>query len=352
MHLKKALVDLDLSSGGAVGANRIGFDLRARSVQQSGMTSSGIIAWPLSGTHEGGCIPGTQDPAFTLHIPQRLTLPIVIAAPHGGRNYPPGIGATMREPVWSMLRLEDRLVDQLAREVARASGAALLVAHAPRALLDLNRAPDDIDWSMVQGASRASRAASAANRRSRNGLGLIPRRLPGLGEIWRAPLAPAALTERIENIHRPYHAALRGALDQVRDQWGAALLIDLHSMPPLKARGGQDRPAEFVIGDRFGSSCNDLLSAVALRHLSAAERRVAHNRPYAGGYVLERHGSPRRSIHALQLEVCRTAYLDAELRDAGPRFPGMVRLLSGLVRALATETAALGADGRLPQAAE
>lgn len=311
-----------------------------------------MIAWPLAGTHEGGCIPGTQDPAFTVHVPNRLTMPIVIAAPHGGRNYPPGIGETMREPEWSMLRLEDRLVDRLAREVAEASGAALLVAHAPRALLDLNRAPDDIDWSMVQGAPRANRSAPAPDRRSRNGLGLVPRRLPGLGEIWRAGLAPAALAERIDTIHRPYHAALHGVLEQVRDQWGAALLLDLHSMPPLQARSGQDRPAEFVIGDRFGSSCNDLLAASALQRLSAAERRVAHNRPYAGGYVLERHGSPRRGIHALQLEVCRTAYLDAQLRDAGPRFAGMVRLLSGLVRALATDTAALGADGRMRQAAQ
>ena len=316
------------------------------------MASSRTIAWPTSGTHEGGCIPGTQDPAFTLHIPERLTLPIVIAAPHGGRHYPPGIDAAMREAEWSQLLLEDRLVDRLAREVAAASGAALLVAHAPRALLDLNRAPDDIDWSMVQGAPRANRAAGAANRRSRSGLGLVPRRLPGLGEIWREALTPAALTERIDSIHQPYHGALGGALDQIREQWGAVLLLDLHSMPPLKPRSGQDRAAEFVIGDRFGASCDDLLSATALRHLSAAERRVAHNRPYAGGYVLERHGSPRRGIHALQLEVCRTAYLDAGLRDAGPRFPGMVRLLSGLVRALATETAALGADGRMRHAAE
>lgn len=316
------------------------------------MASPGIIAWPASGTHQGGCIPGTQDAAFTLQVPERLTLPVVIAAPHGGRNYPPGIGASMREPEWSQLRLEDRLVDRLAREVAGASGAALLMAHAPRALLDLNRAPDDIDWSMVAGAPRVARATGAANRRARNGLGLVPRRLPGLGEIWREPLTPAALSERIDGIHRPYHAALGGMLEQVREQWGAVLLLDLHSMPPLRPRGGQHRPAEFVIGDRFGSSCDDVLSAVALRHLSTAERRVAHNRPYAGGYVLERHGSPRHGIHALQLEVCRTAYLDTGLRDAGPRFPGMVRLLSGLVRALAAETAALGADGRMRHAAE
>lgn len=316
------------------------------------MGYSRTIVWPVSGTLEGGCVPGTHDPAFSLHVPERLTLPIVIAAPHGGRNYPPGIGAMMREPEWSMLRLEDRLVDRLAREVAKASGAALLVAHAPRALLDLNRAPDDIDWSMVDGAPQANRSAPPANRRSRNGLGLVPRRLPGLGEIWRSALAQSELTERIEAIHRPYHAALRGVLEQVRARWGAVLLLDLHSMPPLKSRSGQDRPAEFVIGDRFGSSCNDVLSAAALRHLSAAERRVAHNRPYSGGYVLDRHGSPRRGMHALQLEVCRTAYLDTDLREAGPRLPGMVRLLSGLVRALATETASLGSDGRLRQAAE
>ena len=94
------------------------------------------------------------------------------------------------------------------------------------------------------------------------------------------------------------------------------------------------------------------MAAHALSFLSAAERRVAHNRPYSGGYVLDRHGAPRRGIHALQLEICRSTYLDSDMREAGPRVAGVARLLTQLVRSLAPEVAELRADDILKQAAE
>ncbi len=300
----------------------------------------------------GGTIPGSQSPAFSLHLPRSLPLPVLIAAPHGGRAYPEETLADMREPRWSALRLEDRHADGLAQEVAQATGAALLVAHAPRAVLDLNRAVEDVDWAMVTGRAPRGATHSQANRRARSGLGLVPRRLPGLGEIWKSPLPKDTLERRIAEIHRPYHDTLARTMETLRDKWGAALLIDLHSMPPLKHHGEQDKPAEFVIGDRFGSSCSDSIVAVALSHFGEARRRVAYNRPYSGGYVLERHASPRRGLHAIQLEVCRSAYLDARLEEPGARISGVVRLLAGLVRRLASEIAGLGAAGSVRQAAE
>lgn len=279
---------------------------------------------------------------FELTVPTSLPVPVLIAVPHGGREYTPAVMAAMRDPQWGPARLEDRYADLLGMAMAEATGAALMVARVPRAVIDLNRAPDDVDWSMISGAERRRAQHSAANRRARSGLGLVPRRLPGLGELWRQRLPAHELELRIECIHRPYHNAVGATLERLRDRWGAALLLDLHSMPPLRPPGQDGQGAEFVIGDRFGASCSPALSALALQRLAATDRRVAHNRPYSGGYGLDHHASPRRGIHAMQIEVCRASYLDARLEEPGPRFAAVARTLAGLVRALAQDVAALG----------
>ena len=331
---------------------REGFDIAMRNGKLAAMTGPGAPLDSAPGLPPGGAIEPGGAAAFTLAAPTALPLPVLIAVPHAGRCYPASLTAAMRDPAWSATRLEDRFADVLGAAVAQATGAALLVARAPRAMIDLNRAPDDIDWSMVAGAGNRRAAHSADNRRARSGLGLVPRRLPGLGEVWKQRLPLADLNARIENVHRPYHRAVSDTLDRLRDRWGAALLIDLHSMPPLRQAGHAGEGAEFVLGDRFGSSCAPALSALALRQLALAGRRVAHNRPYSGGYALDHHAAPRRGIHALQVEVCRAIYLDARLDQPGPRLPAVAKALAGLVRTLADEIAALGNPGAHRQAAE
>jgi N-formylglutamate amidohydrolase len=288
-------------------------------------------------------------PDFTLSLRDPAPVPVLIAVPHAGRDYPAAVVQAMRNHPVASLRLEDRFADLLADAVARETGAALLVAHAPRAMIDLNRSPEDIDWDMVAGGAPDRRVRHAAGRRARSGLGLVPRRLPGLGELWRQRLSPEELARRIVRIHEPYHAALADALETLRDRWGAALLIDLHSMPPLGPKRGADAAPDFVLGDRFGASCAASLSAAAFDFLSASGLRAAHNRPYAGGYVLDRHGATARGVHALQVEICRATYLDAELREPGEGFVAVASVLAGLVRRMAEE---LAGTRRLPMAAE
>ena len=266
---------------------------------------------------------------------------MLIAVPHAGRAYPGSLLERMRNPGFAALRLEDRFVDRLAEKVAAATGATLLVAHAPRAMIDLNRAADDIDWDMF-GRGAPEDVGSYTPGRARSGLGLIPRRLPGLGELWKRRHDEADLQARIAGIHEPYHACLAETLADLRDRWGAALLLDLHSMPPLSLRGGQ--APEFVLGDRFGSTCHGLLVGSAFNYFAEMRRGTAHNRPYAGGYVLERHADPRQGLHAVQLEIDRSSYLDSRLIETGPGFAAMVHLLSGLVRRLAQDVATLGHD--------
>ncbi|MEJ5978377.1 N-formylglutamate amidohydrolase [Novosphingobium sp. PS1R-30] len=290
----------------------------------------------------GGQIPGSAGVhAFTLSGPEPSAIPVLIAVPHAGRAYPGSLLERMRNPGFAALRLEDRYVDLLAESVAAATGATLLIANAPRAMLDLNRAADDIDWDMFGCSAPPDVGSYTPGRRARSGLGLIPRRLPGIGELWKRRHDEQDLSARIAGIHQPYHSSLAEALAALRDRWGAALLLDLHSMPPLALRGHQ-APPEFVLGDRFGASCQGGLVGSAFSYFAEMRRGAAHNRPYAGGYVLERHAAPGEGLHALQLEIDRSSYLDSRLTEPGKGFAAMTHLLIGLVRRLAGEVSALG----------
>ncbi len=290
--------------------------------------------------------------AFTMYPAQGEELPVLIAVPHAGRDYPSELVVDMRSPELVMNRLEDRYVDEVAFSAVRSVGASLLVAHTPRAMLDLNRSRDDVDWSMITGVKGRAPKNSLANRRARSGLGLVPRRLLGHGEIWRRPLSKSELEDRINTVHRPYHQALGKELARIRDKWGAALLIDLHSMPPLSVRAGEARGAEFVIGDRFGASCDPMLVSKGQSLLESHGRIVTHNRPYSGGYVLNAHGLPRHGIHALQLEVCRSIYLDKELDYPTDSLNAVGRLVGEFAGVLGRAVADLGRSGLVAQAAE
>ncbi|HKT86715.1 MAG TPA: N-formylglutamate amidohydrolase [Novosphingobium sp.] len=308
-----------------------------------------------SQVRSGGRIPGTTGlPAFTLTSVEPSPIPVLIAVPHAGRCYPAELLRALRHPDSIALRLEDRYADRLAEQVAAATGASLLVAHAPRAMIDLNRSPDDIDWEMIERESRLDRSAKMPSRRVLSGLGLVPRRLPGLGELWRSRHREQDLAARIEGIHAPYHQALSQSLELLRERWGAALLLDLHSMPPLPSRFGM-ASAQFVVGDRFGVTCHGSVIAAAFASFAERGSAAAHNRPYAGGYVLERHACPHAGIHAMQLEIDRGRYLDSDLVEPGSGMKPTIEVLSALVRRLAAVVADLGQganDKSWPLAAE
>lgn len=292
----------------------------------------------------GGIIPGTPGThAWSLSGPKPSAIPIVIAVPHAGRAYPADILRSLRNPEAASLRLEDRLVDSVGRAVARDTGATLLIANAPRAMIDLNRAPEDVDWEMFARDDRTGSRTSEPSRRARSGLGLIPRRVPGTGELWNRQHRSEELAARIAGIHDPYHRALAGVLADLKSRWGVAVLLDLHSMPPIPPRGAAS-PVQFVTGDRFGTSCHPDIAAIMTTHLAESGCGAAYNRPYAGGYALDRHGDPVRGIHAVQLEIDRSVYLDAGLSRLGDGYPRLVALLGGLVRRLAAEAMVM-ADG-------
>lgn len=231
-------------------------------------------------------------------------------------------------------RLEDRWVDLLAHRLI-AGGFAVLVARTPRAFIDLNRHEREVDPAMIAGLPRDVPLHSSA--KLRGGLGLVPRRLPGAGDLWRGPLPWPAIQWRIDMLHRPYHAAITRLMLAARRAHGHAILVDLHSMPPLSPPAPGRRPPGLVLGDRFGRSAADRLVQMASDVATGHGVVVGHNHPYAGDHMLERHGRPAQGCHALQLEVDRSLYLDAALDAPGPGLAGTMAMVTAIGEALACE---------------
>jgi len=247
--------------------------------------------------------------------PPRAAVPVLLSIPHSGREYPHWLVANAQRGRAGLESLEDPLVDRLAwRALARGIGA--VIARAPRAAIDCNRAADEIDPSVI-----ADAGPEAVGARARGGLGIVPSRSAPHGRLWRRPIDTAELERRIAEAHRSFHAALGEGLGRLAAKHGHALLIDCHSMP------GREGQADIVFGDRHGRSAAPWLAQEAARIARAHGWSVAFNDPYAGGYVVERHGRPRHGVHALQVEIDRSCYLAGDRRSPGPGFDRAAQLI-------------------------
>ena len=265
--------------------------------------------------------------------PERPASPVVLSVPHAGRDYGEAVRKASRVPLATLETLEDRLVDRLVWRAVQ-DGATAFVARTARAEIDLNRDEREIDPALVAPPPPAAGLVQSA--RTRGGLGLVPSRIAGSGAIWLHRLSRDELRRRIETVHRPYHAALAAALDAARERFGAAVLLDCHSMPPRPPAGGV-RPAPIVFGDRHGTSIAPFLLEAAAGAARAMRYEIGFNAPYAGGHVVARHGAPGQNVHALQIEIDRSAYLDASLREPGPGFDRAARLVAAIAAALRDE---------------
>jgi N-formylglutamate amidohydrolase len=282
--------------------------------------------------------------ALAVHRPDAATQ-VVVSVPHAGRLYPPKILDAARVGQDDLERLEDRWCDRIAAR-ATAAGATVVEACWARAVADCNRGEGQMAPSEVAPTMRAQ--FSAPGRKERVGLGVVPTRLADCGALWKRPIDRAAFDWRLEQFHRPYHAALAAELAAARRRFGHAVLIDLHSMPPLPF-GQPGHGARIVVGDRFGKTAGGWLVDVVVDAARGLKVPISLNLPYAGGHIVRTHGRPSDGIHAVQIEIDRSLYLAAERQPDMRRCADLARWFAGLVTAAVQ---AFPDPGALPQAAE
>lgn len=285
------------------------------------------------------------QPSHRILAPKALGTGVVFASPHSGAAYE---DAFLRKSVLDGMAIrssEDAFVDKLFDAVPL-MGAPLLVADVPRAFVDLNRAADELDPALIDGARGASH-----NPRISSGLGVIPRVVANGRAIYRGKIPMAEARLRLAEHWHPYHRALRGLLDEARVQFGSTILIDCHSMPheAIDQAGGASNRPDIVLGDRFGAACGATIMRRIEQAFVDAGFKVARNAPFAGAYVTQHYGRPSRAQHAVQVEIDRALYMDEATIQPLPQFDAVKRRLTRAI----SDIAEIGRPARsMPLAAE
>ncbi len=271
--------------------------------------------------------PASAPAPFDIMAPAVQTTPLVFVSAHSGCAYDPAFVAASRLDMLTLRRSEDSFVDELFAD-APSYGAPLLRAHFPRVFLDPNREPWELDPAMFE--DELPSFVNTSSLRVAGGLGTIARVVTNGAEVYRNKLRFAEAERRVRTLYVPFHEAIQDMLAATMDRFGAALLIDCHSMPsvggPMDRDPGHER-ADVVLGDRYGTSCAKSVIDAAEHVLTRAGYRVARNDPYAGGFTTRNYGRPEAGVHALQIEIKRSLYMD-EARIQ--RSPGMARVRDSL----------------------
>lgn len=281
---------------------------------------------------------------FRVIRPEKNTTSVVFASPHSGRDYSPSFLSRSVLDQVSIRSSEDAFVDLLF-ENAPVHGAPLLLSQVPRAFVDLNRAPDELDPAVIEGVRPAMH-----NPRVSSGLGVVPRVVANGRAIYRGKLTLDEARERIRDCWWPYHDALQSLLDEARQAFGAAILVDCHSMPHEaleNARTGGGPTPNVVLGDRFGAAASSGVVDAIEAAFSAAGLRVARNAPFAGAFVTQHYGRPSRNQHVVQIEIDRALYMDEAAIRPSRDFAAFKALIDGVT----AEICALGRPA-VPMAAE
>jgi len=232
---------------------------------------------------------------------------VLFNSPHSGCVYPGEFLACSRLNIATLRRSEDSFVDELIAGAVK-QGFPLMRAHFPRCFVDVNREPYELDPRMFEG--RLPSFANTRSMRVAGGLGTVARVVGDSQEIYDRRIPVDDALRRIESLYKPYHRALRRSFIRLQGEFGAAVLIDCHSMPSSIGQKDERPRPQFVLGDRYGTSCAGVISETMEKTLRALGYSVNRNKPYAGGFITEHYGNPAVGLHAIQLEINRGLYMD------------------------------------------
>ncbi len=280
---------------------------KLRKAQKQGAGEKSAERQAESTVPAAGTLP--ESAAIEILAPKQLTSPLIFTSPHSGRDYPQDLLRNSRLDRHALRQSEDSYVDLLFHEAPQ-YGTPLLRALFPRAYVDVNRARDELDPRMF--ADQLPGGTDSHSNRVIAGLGVIPRIVADGHDIYSNKLFYFDAKRRLLACYDPYHDALSTLIEQARAQFGCAVVIDCHSMPsaggaPLRTG---ERQLDFILGDRFGSSCSPYITALAEDTLGGRDYEVVRNAPYAGGFVAASYGRPKNGVHVLQIEINRALYLD------------------------------------------
>ncbi len=276
---------------------------------------------------------------FRIDGPAEPRVPLLLDSPHSGHEFPSDFGAAVSE--FDLRDGEDCFVDELYRP-ATERGVALLAALAPRTYIDLNRHAGDIDLALLEGGRWPD--AFVPSGKARLGKALVWRTLDGGAPIYDRLLPVDEVRRRIERVHAPYHAALQERIAATHARFGASWHIDCHSMNAVSGVQGEGgagvRRADFVLGDRDGTTCDPAFTEFVRGVLAGMGYEVKVNDPYKGVELVRAYSNPAERRMSLQVEVNKRLYMDEATREKSAGFVPLQKDLATLIDAVLEYAAA------------
>ena len=279
-----------------------------------------------------------SSPAFRIDGPAEPRVPLLLDSPHSGHDFPGDFGAAVGE--FELRDGEDCFVDELYRP-ATERGVALLAALAPRTYIDLNRHAGDVDLALIEGGEWPD--GFTPSGKARIGKALVWRTLDDGRPIYDRLLPVDEVRRRIDRIHRPYHAALQERIAATHARFGASWHIDCHSMNAVSGAQGEGgagvRRADFVLGDRDGTSCDPAFTEFVRGVLAGLGYEVRVNDPYKGVELVRAYSNPAERRMSLQIEINKRLYMDEATREKSAGFEPLQKSLATLIDAVLDYTA-------------
>ena len=259
-------------------------------------------------------------------------IPVVFDSPHSGTTYPADFGFIV--PTATLRMAEDTHVEKL-YAAAPACGATLIAARFPRSYIDCNRSLLDIDQALL---ATAWPGPINVSKKTEKGIGLVWRKLDSGEDIYNRQLGVAEVQRRIATCYAPYHKAVRDTINSTHKHYGAVWHINCHSMPAvsgLVAEEGPGKPrADFVLGDRDGSTCSPEFTRFIAATLRGFGYDVKVNDPYKGVELVRAYSDPGEHKHSIQIEVNRKLYMDEKSREPNINFVKLQGDITRLIEAI------------------
>jgi len=274
--------------------------------------------------------PATSVAAFASHGPEAPLQPLFLDSPHSGFDFPDDFGSILSE--FDLREGEDCFVDELYLP-ATERGVGMIAARAPRTYIDVNRHAGDVDLELIEGGRWPDEHVPSG--KARLGKALVWRTLDDGRAIYARKLAVDEVRRRIARFHRPYHAAVRERIAATQARFGTSWHINCHSMNAVggaQAEGGAGRArADFVVGDRDGTTCDAAFTELVRATLAGMGYDVRVNDPYKGVELVRAYSNPAEGRMSLQLEINKRLYMDEATRTKNANFGTLQRQLLELV---------------------
>ena len=274
-----------------------------------------------------------MNDSVRVYGPDQPRSALVLDSPHSGTHFPADFDAVVSE--FDLRDGEDCFVDELFMP-ATELGVSLLAAQTPRTYLDPNRHAGDVDLELIEGGVWPH--AHVPSGKARIGKSLIWRTLDDGRAIYGRKLKVDEVLGRIERCHAPYHRALQDAIDRVHARFGAVFHVNCHSMNSVAGAMGEggagSSRADFVLGDRDGTTCDPQFTEFVRATLAAMGHSVSVNDPYKGVELVKAYSKPAAGRHSLQLEINKRLYMDESSRERNAGFAPLQRKLHNLIEAI------------------